>query len=366
MEQKLKYLRLPELMRMNDGTAVTAENWQSRRAEILDILQENEFGRLPPEPEYIREAGRVAFKSDYDMTGEANTVVELVTVELGYASGKYSFPIKIYRPANAEKPPAIIMIGLALEGFFSTQAPREVLEKGVAVVGLGCNDITLDGPGFDKGLPKVLYPNGRKNGDAGKLMLWGRAMGYVRAYLAQRGDFDMEHVCAAGCSRFGKTALAAGVFDEGFTHVASIESGCAGSSIFRGKIGESLKRISTVFPYWFCEKFAEYGDREDEMPFDAHFTVAAIAPRKVLITTAYEDFWGDPFNEFLSCIAAGKAYEALGLPGFIYPDGDKSPGPRYPKPGEYIMDGSIGYFMRNGTHGCNDEDWAAMVEFLKK
>lgn len=366
MIQKIKYLGLPELMKMNNGAPVTAKNWKKRRGEILELLQQYEFGTLPPEPEYIRQTDRVEYNCDYDMSGEARTNVEVVTLELGYPAGKYSFPIKIYRPIGAEKPPVIIMLNLAMEGFFSVQAPPQVLAKGVAVVGLGCNDISLDGPGFDKGLPALLYPEGRKAGEAAKFMLWGRAMGYVRSYLEQRGDFDMTRVCAAGCSRFGKTALAAGIFDEGFTHVAAIESGCAGASIHRGKIGEDIRRISTSFPYWFCEKFAEYGGREDELPFDAHFLIGAIAPRKVLITDAYEDFWSDPFNCYLACIAASPAYEALGVPGFIYPDGDKNPGPRYAKPGEYIMDGNIGYFMRSGGHGCNDEDWAAMTEFLLK
>lgn len=40
MEQKLKYLNLPQLLRFNDGSEVDGESWPRRRAEILEILQE--------------------------------------------------------------------------------------------------------------------------------------------------------------------------------------------------------------------------------------------------------------------------------------------------------------------------------------
>ena len=45
------------------------------------------------------------------------------------------------------------------------------------------------------------------------------------------------------------------------------------------------------------------------MPFDQHYLVASIAPRKVLIGSAALDKWADPLSEMLCCVAASDAFE---------------------------------------------------------
>lgn len=365
MEQILKYLNLPELLRFNDGTAVTGADWSRRRGEILELLQENWVGKLPPEPVAIRESARVGYDSDWGMDGKAHTRVELVTIELEYETGVFSFPFKLQMPMGVENPPLLVTIGMSLEGIFSGLPPVDFASKGIAVATLSTNDITADAWGFEDGICKSLWPDGHADSDAGKLLIWGRCMGYVKDLLLARGCFDKTKVACAGCSRFGKTAMVAGAFDEGFTHVVSVCSGCGGASLLRGKIGETVERISNSYGYWFCEGFKNYSGNEDGMPVDAHFLAAAVAPRKLLICSAYEDFWCDPFHEQLTCIAASPAWTVQGKAGFVYPEPkDVAPGPRYAKINERFFEGDVCYCLREGGHGMPPEDWATLADFI--
>jgi len=367
MEQKLKYLNLPQLLRFNDGSEVNGESWPRRRIEILENLQENWVGKLPREPVAVREKARVGYDSDWGMDGKAHSRVEMITIELEYENGTFEFPFRLQMPVGVKKPPLLVTVGMSLEGIFAALPPHEFAEKGIAVAALSTNDITADAWGFDDGICKLLWPEGHSDSDAGKLLIWGRCMGYVKDLLLARGCFDETRIGCAGCSRFGKTAMVAGAFDEGFTHVVSVCSGTGGASLLRGKIGETVANISENYGYWFCEGFKKYAGREDEMPLDAHFLAAAVAPRKLLICSAYEDFWCDPFHEQLTCIAASPAWTVQGNAGFIYPaPKGTAPGPRYPKINERFFDGDIGYCLREGGHGMPPADWDTLGDFLLK
>lgn len=171
--------------------------------------------------------------------------------------------------------------------------------------------------------------------------------------------FDFNRAAVVGHSRLGKTALWAGALDERFTHVISNNSGCSGAAITRQKKGERIRDIIRVFSRWFCDNYQKYVDKEELLPFDQHFLVAAIAPRKVYVASAIEDEWADPVSEFLSCYAASEVYEKLGLKGFISSD-------RLPEAGEYFHEGNIGYHLRKGTHYLSREDWNLFMDYMEK
>ena len=104
-----------------------------------------------------------------------------------------------------------------------------------------------------------------------------------------------------------------------------------------------------------CENYLRYADHEDAMPFDQHYLLASIAPRRCLVGSASEDNWADPISEQLACLAASPAFSK----GFICPD-------REAETGEAFLDGDIGYQKRKGLHYFSREDWQQLIWFVRK
>ena len=179
-------------------------------------------------------------------------------------------------------------------------------------------------------------------------------------YAQTLSCLDFTRAAVVGHSRLGKTALLAGALDTRFTAAFSNCSGCSGAALSRGgnEKRETVGHICGQFPFWFCRRYQQYAGAEDTLPFDQHFLLACMAPRRVYVSSAAADLWADPVSEYLSCVAAGKVYRQLGLSGFVCPD-------RLPQVGDVFAAGRIGYHLRAGTHYFSREDWLHFMDFLK-
>lgn len=140
--------------------------------------------------------------------------------------------------------------------------------------------------------------------------------------------------------------------------VFSNDSGCAGAALYRGKTGETWADIGRVFPFWFCPPFSQKVPAPEDLPFDQHFLLSLMAPRRLYVASAVEDLWADPAAEFRACVAASSAYEALGLPGLVCPEGA-------PQVGQAYHQGRIGYHLRPGGHFLSREDWRLFAAYLR-
>lgn len=316
------------------------------REEMLEILLREEYGYLPPKPDRLSWTEEVFIKN----FSAGKAVVYKVTLKAEFGEKEFSFPIYATLPTKPGKYPFFIHINFRPEVPDRYMPSEELVDNGYAVLSFSYLDVTSDDGDFTNGLAGVLFENGqRKPTDPGKIAMWAWATHRVLDYAESVDCLDPSKAIVCGHSRLGKTALVAAATDERFYCTHSNDSGCSGAAISRGKVGESVAAITKKFPYWFCENFYQYADREGEMPFDQHFLIASVAPRLVHVASAKEDTWADPDSEFLACVAAGD--------DFICAD-------RLPVPGDAFHEGRIGYALREGTHYFGRKDWQNLIDFL--
>lgn len=336
MEQRLNSLSLPPLL---------------PREQMLAILHSQVYGHLPPRPENLTFSREPLHAPTFG--GKASCA--RVTANCTINGIPFSFPFHATVPTTPGKHPFFVHINFRPEVADYYQPIEEIIDNGFAVLSFCYNDVTRDDGDMSDGLAGILYENGlRGPEDPGKIAMWAWAAHRVLDYAWEHGDMlDLHTAIVCGHSRLGKTALLAAATDTRFSFAYSNESGCSGAAISRGKTGETLADICRVFPYWFCANYRNWADREAEMPFDQHYLLASIAPRKVAVGSAVLDTWAGPVAEQLSCLAASPAFGN----GFVCPD-------RPAEPGEAFFEGPIGYHLRPGGHFFSRTDWQKLMEFV--
>lgn len=351
-------IKLPPIFEGNGP--ISAEDWARRRLEITDILREQIYGYSPEAPEEIRS------EIISEAPAAANKAIErTVKISFDTPGGEFSFPINLTVPKNGIRNPLFILLNFRPDVPDKYYPQEEIVDRGYACARIYYKDVTSDDGDMENGIAGMYGAKDRADNAWGKISMWAFAASRVMDYVLTLDEIDKERIFVIGHSRLGKTALWTAAQDERFAMGISNDSGCSGASLSRmnrfDRNAENNSIIYERFPYWFCKNYAKYSNNEDDMPFDQHFLVAAIAPRAVAVGSAVEDLWACPEGEFESAREAGKIFERLGLDGLSYPhDGEM------PKPYTHICDGMVSYHIRNGSHFLSRTDWLAYMDFADK
>ncbi|MEO2016684.1 MAG: acetylxylan esterase [Fuerstiella sp.] len=393
-ESKVPDFDLPKLLKLQDGSAVTsAELWRSkRRPEVLALFQEHVFGHQPDAVPRLRTRER-SCKQDA-LGGKA--VRREITVFFSDDDNGPSMDMMVYTPADAATPvpcfmgfnfhgnhsidpdPAIHITTSWVRndskrgnidhhatetsrGKSSSRWPVEMIVSrgyGVATIYYGDVDPDFD-DGFKNGIHSILEPDttARAGNAGGSISAWSWALSRGLDVLEMDPLVDGSRVSTFGHSRLGKTSLWAGASDERFAMVISNDSGCGGAALSRRRFGETVKRINTSFPHWFCINHREYNDNENASPVDHHMLMALIAPRPVYVASAEGDPWADPRGEMLSLFHAGPVFELLGRTGLPNDDVATVNQP---------IQTDVGYHIRTGKHDVTDFDWMQYMNFADR
>lgn len=327
------------------------------KEELLSLLLAEEFGNLPPLPTEI--SAEKLPTENASFAGKARLERRRLCCRASF--GEFSFPIAYVCPKEAAQPlPTLLQINFRPNVPDLYQPTEELIDRGHAVLSFCYTDVTADNDDFTDGLAGLVYPTGeREERDCGKVGLWAWATLALFQYARTLPELDPDRITVAGHSRLGKTALLAGALEERFFCAYSNDSGCGGAALARDNDGETVEKICKVFPYWFSRRYLSYVNRENEMPFDQHFLIAANRPHRVYIASAASDLWACPRNEHLAAVAASAFYEALGLPGLS----DKTPS--LPAVGTRLHEGYVAYHLRRGTHFLGREDWNLLLDYLQ-
>lgn len=325
------------------------------RERMLDVLQREEYGYLPPKPDKMTcTAQRL---HPHFCGGKATLDKVTLTCEMG--SQRFSFPVYCAIPSTRGPHTFFVSINFRDSVPDMYMPTEEIIDNGFAVLSFCYQDVTGDDGDFTGGLAGVLYKDkARGESDPGKIAMWAWAAHRVMDYAQTVERLNPNRGIVCGHSRLGKTALLAAATDERFAAVYANNSGCSGAAITRGKAGERVADITANFPYWFCEKYQQYSGREHTMPFDQHWLIASVAPRMVFVGSAGEDIWADPAAEKQGCMAAAPAWETLGKPGFVCLGNMESLLERYKR-------GSVGYHIRAGQHFFTRYDWHQLMRFVE-
>lgn len=388
-ESKIPDYKLPALLTSKDGSKInTAAQWEkSRRKEIVSDFEEYMYGKIPK--------GKVKVKTELVKEMDAfDGKATMKEVKMTFTKNKHSISmdILIYLPKSQNKAP--LFVGLNFYGNHTiindpnisltsswvrnnkdfgitenkaTEASRgvrhtrwaveKIIERGYGLATIYYGDIDPDINDLSDGIHSLFYKSGQTHpakNEWGSTAGWSWGLSRAMDYFEEDDDIDESKIALMGHSRLGKTSLWAGASDKRFAIVISNDSGCGGAALSRRQIGETVWRINTSFPHWFCDNFTEFNNNENALPVDQHMLIALVAPRPVYVASAEDDNWADPKGEFLAAYYAGEVYKLFGLKGL--------PSDEMPKVNKPILK-SVGYHIRTGKHDVTDFDWEAWMDF---
>lgn len=395
-EAKVGAYTLPDPLTLASGAKVTdAETWRTkRRPEIVRLFETHMHGRSPARPAEMKFE---VTGTDKNALGGRATRKE-ITVRFGAEADAALMRVLLYLP-NGAKGPVPAFVGVNFEGnhtvtgdpgititeqwvwnnkekrsekMLPAESTRQkrvgswavetLLARGYALATIPRADIEPDyAEGWRHGVRGYFLQKAGKTefaaDDWGAVAAWAWGLSRALDYLETDAAIDAKRVIVMGHSRMGKAALWAGASDERFAGVISNDSGESGAALSRRWFGETVERINTSFPHWFCANYKKFNQDMPALPVDAHLLVALSAPRPVYVASAAEDTWADPKGEFLAAKHAEPVYRLFGKEGLGVAE--------WPAV-DHPVGKTVAYHVRKGKHDVLEYDWEQYLNFAER
>lgn len=367
--------------------------WLEERApELRRLVQHYEYGFLPPPAKIEAKLER----EDKAALGGKATLRE-ITLTLDRPPGAQIHLLLVV--PNGRSKPAPVFLGLNFNGNHALVAdplvqipagwkPKnnepiensrgseidkwaldQAVARGYAVATFWNGDVVPDDKIAAEEILRKLGPAGhdeRQATDCATIAAWAWCLHRAIDHLVTDPALDARRIALVGHSRNGKTALLAAAFDERVALVVPSQAGCGGTAPCRvapdlsaegpngRSIVETVRRINTSFPHWFCGNFKAFNEEPARLPFDQHALIALCAPRPVLLSNATEDLWANPAGQFDLLRAADPVYKLIA--------GDGVGAATMPEVGK-LLASRLGYYIRPGKHSMMREDWAVWLDY---
>lgn len=392
-ESKVPVFDVPDPLKTFRGKKIKSQkSWEkTRRPELLDFFTENVYGKIPGE----LSISKVEILEQSADAYNAKAIRKQVELTFQKDNHTLSFTILMYLPKTAEKAPLFlgynfygnhtvtedvnVIISEAWAnnnpsfGIINNQlteqsrgvrtnrwAIEKMLEAGFGLATIFYGEVDPDKDDMTDGIHPFFYAEGQERPaetEWGSIAAWSWGLSRALDYFETDENVDAKKVIVFGHSRLGKTSLWAGATDQRFAGVISNDSGCGGAALSKRRFGETVWRINTSFPHWFCGNFKNYSKNEEMLPVDQHQLLALIAPRPLYVASAEEDQWADPKGEFLSAFYATPVYKLYGkegIPGQVMP------------PVNQPIENTLSYHIRTGKHDVTDYDWEQYIQWAVK
>jgi dienelactone hydrolase len=290
----------PLLMRENGRTAPVrnAADWERQKKWLRGQIEHWIFGKFPPAPGNLRAV----------VTGtrmEGSTTVRDVRLEFG-PGHRGSLRVQLMIPPGSGPFPVFLTNHPRTRPWVATAVRRGY----IACIYFAADPIYGNDDDSDKFIE--LYPEY----DFSCLGRWAWAGMRAIDYLYTLPEVDKQKIGLTGHSRNGKQALLAAAFDERIGAVIPSSGNTGECDPWRYTTdmfaNESLQLLQGAQPHWFHPRLRFFAGREDKLPVDQHTLLSLVAPRGLMLYTAFSESASNPFGFEQAYIAAKRVYQFLG------------------------------------------------------
>ncbi|MGH7463475.1 MAG: acetylxylan esterase, partial [Longimicrobiales bacterium] len=262
---------LPEVLKLENGQKVsTRAQWVRRRAEIVELIEREVYGRVPRTVPSVTwevtetDSGTIGGRRviGKQLRGRVdNSSYPLISVDIAAtlvlpADASGPVPVMImFRPGSLAQALGRAVPPQAGRPAFTPPAPQpgsdapateQLIIDGWGFVFLNPASVQADnGAGLTRGIIGLVNQGQpRKPEDWGALRAWAWGASRVLDHLETNRAVNAKQVGIEGVSRYGKAALVTMAFDPRFASVLIGSSGMGGVKLHRRNWGEAVENLT--------------------------------------------------------------------------------------------------------------------------